>query len=110
MLINRTLGPRHRLAALYTSIGNLPFAEGNDSGWMRRYCESCGRCIASCPSGALYPQVRHDDRGREMHLDRDRCSRHCTASYGCGVCVRECTFNRTTDFAGLRRSLEAGSP
>jgi len=34
-------GPRVRLAAVFTSIENLPYSGKNDHGWVAEYCESC---------------------------------------------------------------------
>jgi epoxyqueuosine reductase QueG len=38
LLITRHSGPRVRLAAVYTDIENLPFAQEILHGWLRDYC------------------------------------------------------------------------
>ena len=49
IIITPEHSPRVRLAAVFTSIQNLPFNEGNDHAWIESYCASCKICIKKYP-------------------------------------------------------------
>jgi len=44
-LITPKFGPRVRLAAVYTSIQNLPDSKENNHSWIEEYCKICGQDI-----------------------------------------------------------------
>src|SRR5665648_364961 len=54
LLISKENGPRIRLAAVFSDIENLPFAEENPHLWVREYCQSCNICIKKCPADAIF--------------------------------------------------------
>jgi epoxyqueuosine reductase len=54
LLITKENGPRIRLAAVFTDIENLPFAQENPHPWVRDYCEKCNLCIVKCPADAIF--------------------------------------------------------
>ena len=45
LIITPEHGPRVRLAAVFTSIENLPFSEANPHSWVAEFCAVCRRCI-----------------------------------------------------------------
>jgi len=93
IIITPEHGPRVRLAAVFTSIENLPFNEGNDHTWIESYCASCKICIKKCPPQALYGEpVRHNN-GRLTYVENELCFPYFSDYYGCSVCVKVCPFN-----------------
>jgi ferredoxin len=54
ILITPEHGPRVRLAAVYTSIENLPLSEENKHFWVAEFCKTCRICVEQCPPKALY--------------------------------------------------------
>ena len=86
-------GPRVRLAAVFTSIENLPFSAQNDHAWVAEYCESCKICIKKCPPGALFgAPVDHGD-GRYTYVENELCFPYFNEYHGCSVCIAVCPFN-----------------
>ena len=86
-------GPRVRLAAVFTSIENLPFNGENQHAWVETYCQKCGICIKKCPPKALYgAPVDHGD-GRYTYLENKLCFPYFNKYHGCSVCVKVCPFN-----------------
>jgi ferredoxin len=86
-------GPRVRLAAVFTSIKNLPFSESNDHKWVADYCESCKICIKKCPPEALYgAPVDHED-GSYTYVENSLCFPYFNKYHGCSICVAVCPFN-----------------
>ncbi|MGD8813599.1 MAG: reductive dehalogenase domain-containing protein [Anaerolineales bacterium] len=93
IIITPEHGPRVRLAAVFTSIENLPLNTKNDHGWIETYCESCRVCIRKCPPQALYGEpVRHEN-GQLTYVDNKLCFPYFNEYYGCSVCVKVCPFN-----------------
>jgi epoxyqueuosine reductase len=93
IIITPEHGPRVRLAAVFTSIKNLPFNEGNDHEWVAAYCENCRICIKKCPPGALYgAPIDHRD-GRFTYVENGLCFPYFNEYHGCSVCVAVCPFN-----------------
>lgn len=93
IIITPEHGPRVRLAAVFTSIENLPFSESNEHSWVAEYCESCKICIQKCPPKALYESPIDHGNGRITYVDNDLCFPYFSDYYGCSVCVRVCPFN-----------------
>ncbi|MFW9924895.1 MAG: 4Fe-4S binding protein, partial [Candidatus Thorarchaeota archaeon] len=83
-------GPRHRVAAVLTSIENLPINNTNEHKWIEEYCTTCGRCIQKCPTKAIYEKCRENDNGTKTHIDNKLCFKEFSTNYGCSVCVKEC--------------------
>lgn len=93
IIITPEHGPRVRLAAVFTSIENLPFASGNEHGWIEGYCYSCRVCIEKCPPHALYGEPVIHDSGRLTYVENELCFPYFDDYYGCSVCVKVCPFN-----------------
>jgi len=94
LLITPEYGPRVRLAAVYTSIENLPFSENNEHTWIRDYCDNCGVCIRRCPPKAIHETAITHDSGRITHIERDTCFPYFLEYFGCSICIKVCPFNR----------------
>lgn len=93
LIITPEHGPRVRLAAVFTSIENLPFNQGNAHSWVRDYCENCRICHKKCPPGAFHEEpVQHID-GRVTYVKNELCFPYFNLYHGCSVCVKVCPFN-----------------
>ena len=97
LLITPQYGPRVRLAAVYTSIQNLPFAESNSHEWIEEYCKICGLCIKQCPSQAILEDSIIHDTGRVTHVKQQECFEYFAQFYGCSVCIKACPFSKAGD-------------
>ena len=96
LIITPEHGPRVRLAAVFTSIENLPFPfnESNEHAWVRKFCEICRICHRECPPDAFYDNpVQHQD-GQETYVKNDLCFPYFNLYHGCSVCVKVCPFNQ----------------
>ena len=93
IIITPEHGPRVRLAAVFTSIENLHFNEGNDHAWIESYCTSCKICIKKCPPQALYGEPVLHNNGRLTFVENELCFPYFSDYYGCSVCVKVCPFN-----------------
>lgn len=108
ILITPEFGPRVRLAAIYTSIQNLPFEESNQHEWIRDYCETCGICIKECPPKAILEEPIEQDTGQITYISQQPCFEYFTQFYCCSVCVKVCPFSKSTDaYDQLKRALES---
>ena len=107
LLITPEFGPRVRLAAVYTSIQDLPFAETNDHDWIDEYCKICGICIKQCPPQAILEEAVTHDTGRITNITQQSCFEYFTQFYGCSVCVKVCPFSKAGDtYERLKAVLE----
>lgn len=93
LIITPEHGPRVRLAAVFTSIENLPENPPNSHSWVAEFCQSCRICQKKCPPGALYDTpIDHGD-GRVTYVDNSLCFPYFNEYHGCSVCVKVCPFN-----------------
>lgn len=92
MLITPDLGPSLRLAAVYTDIINLPIADHNEHQWIRDFCETCNRCVKTCPGGAIYKDTVIFEDGSQQCIDYKKCAVPFSQDRGCTVCIKECSF------------------
>lgn len=92
LLITEKNGPRVRLAAVYTDIENLPFAEHNPHGWVRDYCDICNSCVKHCPADAIYLEPREAPEGGPVFIDYKRCAVPFSTMDGCTLCIKHCPF------------------
>ncbi|MGY5858634.1 MAG: reductive dehalogenase domain-containing protein [Candidatus Thorarchaeota archaeon] len=106
LLITPEFGPRVRIAAVYTSIDNLPLAEANDHSWISDYCSTCGLCIRKCPPGAIHDESITHDSGRVTYVSLDKCFAYFAEYYGCSICVKVCPFNRQP-YSDLKKKYES---
>jgi epoxyqueuosine reductase QueG len=105
VLITPEFGSRVRLAAVYTSISNLPFADSNDHAWIEDYCKKCRICIKQCPPQAILEESVTHDTGRVTNIKQQDCFRYFAQFYGCSVCVKVCPFSKT---AAAYKRLKVG--
>jgi epoxyqueuosine reductase QueG len=96
LLISPEIGPRQRIAAVYTNIENLPYTDTQDHNWIEAFCSKCRRCQKACPGKAIYQDVHHLEDGTKQHIDYTKCAVPFSTNYGCTVCIKECTFNVQT--------------
>lgn len=107
LLITRHSGPRVRLAAVYTDIENLPFAQENPHGWVKDYCAHCNLCVQKCPAGAIYPEPRTLADGGPAFIDHTLCALPFSNDNGCTLCIKYCPFSNT-DYARLEERFKQG--
>jgi len=106
LLISEKVGPRQRIAAVYTNISNLPYSDSNKHQWVESYCDKCGKCIRECPAGAIYSNKKVFDDGTQQYINYKRCAIPFSEHLGCSICIKECTFN-TVDYEVLKRKFNA---
>ncbi|NHJ33448.1 MAG: hypothetical protein FK732_11355 [Asgard group archaeon] len=92
LLITPEFGPRVRIAAVFTNITNLPYAEKNPHDWIPKYCVTCGNCIKQCPPKALREHPIKNENGLMTHNDSQKCFPYFIANYGCTICIKVCHF------------------
>lgn len=107
LIITPEFGPRVRLAAVYTSIQNLPLADSNDHDWVDKYCKICGLCIKQCPPQAILDGTVTHSTGRITNIKQQECFEYFAQYYGCSVCVKACPFSEGPDaYDRLKQVLE----
>ncbi len=107
IIITPEHGPRVRLAAVFTSIENLPFNTSNDHDWVAEYCESCRICIKKCPPGALYGSPVEHGNGRLTYVENELCFPYFNKYHGCSVCIAVCPFNQVP-YQTLKSKFDPG--
>lgn len=108
IIITPEHGPRVRLAAVFTSIENLPFSDRNEHAWVVDYCNRCKACIKKCPPQALYESPFDHGNGQVTYVENDLCFPYFSDNYGCSVCISVCTFNHAA-YTKLKEKLSNGS-
>jgi ferredoxin len=95
LLITPEMGPTVRLAAVFTSIENLPVPSGdNPHEWIGEFCDHCRLCVRKCPVDAIYTKpIVHED-GRITCVDDAKCLPFFATHDGCSICVAVCPFNK----------------
>ena len=96
LLITPEHGPRVRLAAVFTSVVNLPKATRDTHGWVREYCASCRICVARCPGRAIRDNPASMPHGRLKHVQDESCFPVFLDEFGCSICVKVCPFAQTS--------------
>lgn len=104
LLITPRLGPRVRLAAVFTSLENLPLPQENPHAWIEDYCRTCRRCVRECPPGAILDEPLPGANGLVTCIDTERCFPYFVQQYGCSICIRVCPFQQR-DYACLKRRI-----
>lgn len=107
LLITPEFGPRVRLAAVFTSIENLPVDGDNAHGWIDGFCARCRRCIRDCPAAAILEEPVVHDTGQLTHIATERCFPYFAEHHGCSVCIKVCPFNERS-YGELQRRFERG--
>ncbi len=104
LLISKGMGPSQRIAAVYTNIENLPYTDSEDYSWIPNFCETCNRCVKTCPAQAIFPVTEQLGRGAKRHIDYKKCAMPFSTTAGCSVCIKECMFFRG-DFDKIKRGF-----
>ena len=94
LLITPRFGPRVRLAAVYTSIQNLPFCSENPHSWIEDYCTQCKLCARGCPPQAIHDRPIAHANGLVTCMVNERCFPYFVDNYGCSICIRVCPFQK----------------
>lgn len=108
LIITPEYGPRVRLGAVFTSIQNLPFNEGNDHSWVREFCDRCRVCHRECPPDAFYEEPKERENGQVTYVKNELCFPYFNKYHGCSVCVKVCPFNQSP-YQKIKAGFYAGS-
>ncbi|MGF1485664.1 MAG: 4Fe-4S dicluster domain-containing protein [Prochloraceae cyanobacterium] len=93
-LISNKLGASFRIAAIFTSIENLPFTDGtNNDKWIWDFCQGCYKCARKCPPDAIYFEPKKNAFGKPIYIDYEACATAFQDDYGCGICISGCPFS-----------------
>jgi Pyruvate/2-oxoacid:ferredoxin oxidoreductase delta subunit len=108
LLITPKFGSRVRLAAVYTSIQNLPDSkEKNNHSWIGQYCKICGICIKQCPPQAILEETVMHDTGVKTDIIQRDCFEYFLVNYGCSVCIKLCPLSKGLDaYERLKQVVE----
>ncbi len=101
LLITPELGPRQKIAAIFTSIDNLPFNGANEHSWIVDYCNICGKCMKKCPEDAIV-EIELPNGSKGSKFVPELC-RGCYES--CTICMKECPFNKR-DYSHIKGRFE----
>jgi len=107
LVITPEFGPCVRISALYTSIENLAFNEGNEHAWIEDYCTLCQLCVKKCPAEAIYADPIRHESGQITYVDNDKCFPYFHYNHGCSVCIKVCPFNRVP-YDKLKETYQSG--
>ncbi|MFW9825056.1 MAG: 4Fe-4S dicluster domain-containing protein [Candidatus Thorarchaeota archaeon] len=94
LIITPEHGPRVRLAAVFTSIENLPFNGEFSHSWIGKFCQSCKKCVKTCPGKAMYDEPLKPNDDIITYVDQDKCFPYFLRDYGCTVCIKDCPFSK----------------
>ena len=108
LLITPRFGPRVRLAAVFTSIENLPFdpEKAGEHQWIEEYCNLCRRCAHECPPQAILDRPQEHDNGLVTCVEADACFPYFFDYFGCSICIRVCPFQEQ-DYAVLKNHVSS---
>ncbi len=104
LLITPKFGPRHRLAAIYTSIENLPIPEENQHSWVEDFCNKCKKCVKECPGKAILGKPIIHGNGSRTYIETEKCMPQFLNNHGCSICIKVCEFNRK-DYYKIKESF-----
>ncbi len=94
LLITPEFGPRVRLAAVFTSVEDLPDTGSDEHAWVDDFCRECVKCVRHCPPKAIRSEpVRHQS-GRASCVDPGRCLPYFVRNNGCSICIAVCPFHQ----------------
>ncbi|MDY6906246.1 MAG: hypothetical protein SWH61_16365 [Thermodesulfobacteriota bacterium] len=91
LLINERFGPALRISAVATDAPSFPETRPNRMAAIREFCETCRKCINSCPGNAIYPTpISREDSPVVTHMDNKKCYPYVARYKHCSVCIRVC--------------------
>lgn len=105
LVITSQVGPRVRLAAVFTEIETIPGYVSDEHAWVLDFCDSCRRCIRDCPPDAFYESPIQHENGLVTVLDYGKCVPYFAKNHGCSVCIKVCPFNNS-DYEIIKSSYK----
>jgi epoxyqueuosine reductase len=99
--------PRVRLAAIFTSIENLPFTGQNEHRWVVDYCADCQVCVRQCAAQAIMAKPQEHGDGRLRYIINEQCFPYFCNHHGCSMCIAVCPFSRSSYEAVKQRTLKS---
>jgi len=94
LLITPEFGPRVRLAAVFTSIEDLPDMASDEHAWIEDFCRECVKCVRQCPPNAIRTEPIRFESGRVSCVDPERCLPYFVRNNGCSICIAVCPFHQ----------------
>jgi len=91
LLISAYNGSCQRLAAVFTNLELEP-TTSDAYDWVPQFCAQCGRCVRSCPSGAIREAPLSRAAGHARCVEPETCLAYFGTHYGCSVCIKVCPF------------------
>ena len=101
LLITPEFGPRVRLAAVFTSIEDLPDTATDEHAWIEDFCRECVKCVRQCPPAAINEEPVRHETGRVTWIDSKRCLPYFVRNHGCSICIKVCPFHQR-DYGWLK--------
>ncbi len=108
LLITPEFGPRVRLAAVFTSIEDLPGSTADEHAWIEDFCRECVKCVRQCPPQAISTEPIRHESGRTTWIESERCLPYFVRNNGCSICIAVCPFHQR-DYDWLRERWERHS-
>ncbi|MEA2026012.1 MAG: reductive dehalogenase domain-containing protein [Chloroflexota bacterium] len=87
LLITPEFGPRVRIAAVFTSIEDLPDTATDEHAWIDDFCRECAKCVRQCPPDAIRTEPIRFESGRVSCVDPERCLPYFVRNNGCSICI-----------------------
>jgi len=100
LLITPQFGTRHRIATIFLEEKLFDFTYTDEHCWIEKFCEKCGKCLKSCPSGAIYEKKQTSLKGisfideTKTCIDREKCFPYFNKTMGCSICIKVCPFSQ----------------
>ncbi len=100
VVITPEYGPRHRISTVLLEEPFFEFTDSTEHSWIEEYCQNCGLCLRSCPTGAIMEEK--EPYGEEIEglgrlrrcIDQMKCFSYFEPTGGCSVCLKVCPFSQ----------------
>ncbi|MDC7219073.1 MAG: 4Fe-4S double cluster binding domain-containing protein [Spirochaetales bacterium] len=103
LLITPQFGQRLRIAPVFIEGQFFEYTDSREHDWIEAFCAKCGKCLRSCPTGAIYKEKVDSQRdvpgidSIRTCIDREKCFPYFNKTLGCSVCVKVCPFSQGPD-------------
>ncbi len=100
LVITPEFGTRHRIAPIYLEEKLFKFTFTDEHRWVEDFCAVCGKCIKSCPVGAIYQEKKVSIEEipligeTKTCIDRKKCFPLFNRTMGCSLCIKVCPFSQ----------------